>query len=434
MRLWTALGARMRGRIGGLLCAAALLLASEAQASPVALLDAPRASAVAVAGDEVLVARPAARGAVRIDALPAAGGAPRNVVTIPRPAPRMGGEAELAASAQQVAAIVTFGDEGGFPIESQLWLGPPAGPLRQVRRVRWSARRGWMPVEVDVDGDRVLVAEMRLRDLRTRLRVLVPGAPPHRVPLRRAVRPPAALAGDRVAIVDRRGRAVVADWRTGAVVGRSDERDVVDLDLAADGRVATETEDGRLEAPRFAGDRLVVLEPARFDALRPVLVDGAPVGLPTSALEGLAAGDAGVAWLANGCVLFAPLAGPPPTEPPAGPCPRAEAWVEEGSQVLRGRRLGFLATCVAAPAAGCRGTVLVRGEGTGVLGRGRFEQPPGTRGRLDVVLTRRGVRYVNVALRREGDAFLGVRVRVHQGRHSDHGASGAVVDRRVRRR
>jgi hypothetical protein len=245
---------------------------------------------------------------------------------------------------------------------------------------------------------------------------------------------PAALAGDRVAFVGRSGRVVVADWRTGAVLARGGDRDVVDLDLASDGRVAVETEDGRREAPRFAGDRVVALEPSRFDTVRPVLIDAAPLGLPTSAIEAFAADAAGVAWLANGCVLYAPLAGPPPTEPPAGPCPRAEAVVEEGDQVLRGRRLGFTAVCVAAPAPGCRGTVLVRGESTEVLGRGRFQVAPGTRGRLDVVLTRRGVRYVAAGLRREGDAFLAVRVRVQYGRHWEHGASGAVADRRVRRR
>jgi hypothetical protein len=67
----------MRGRIGGLVCAGALLLAAEAKAAPMALLDAPRATAVALAGSEVLVCRPASRGAARIDAVPLGGGPAR---------------------------------------------------------------------------------------------------------------------------------------------------------------------------------------------------------------------------------------------------------------------------------------------------------------------------------------------------------------------
>jgi hypothetical protein len=430
----------LRRRVGGLLCVGALLFAGEARAAPVAMLDAPRATGVALAGGELLVAQRAAGGAVRIDGLPVAGGPARAVATVPRPRRHTAGEGDLAASAQRVAALVTFNDEEGFPTESQLWIGPPTGPLRRARRVRWGIRRGWVPFEVDVDGDRVLVVDVHLHDIRFRARVLEPGAAPRLVPWPGRMRPPAALAGDRVAFVGRQARGaeqvVVVDWRTGAVTGRMADGDVVDLDLAPDGRVFTEVEEGGLEEPLFAGDRVVALEPSRFDALRPVLLDpsGGPpaaLGMPSSELNGFAADEAGAAWIANGCILYSPLAGRPPVEPPRGPCPRAEVVVEEGDQTLRGRRVRFTATCVAAPASGCRGTVLLRGFRAPVVGRGRFQVAAGTRRRVEVVLTRRGVRYVAAALRREGAAFLDLRVRTPGGRHAE-GASGAVIDRRVR--
>jgi hypothetical protein len=194
----------------------------------------------------------------------------------------------------------------------------------------------------------------------------------------------------------------------------------------------TELDGGGPEMPRFAGDRVVALEPGRFGTLRPVLLaDGAPVplGLPSTDVGDLAADAAGAAWIANGCVLYAPLAGPAPVEPPEGACPRAEVLVEEDDQILRGRRLRFTAACVAAPATGCRGSVLVRGEGRRILGRGRFRVAPAERRRFAVTLTRRGVRYVRAGVRREGAAFLAFRVRGPGVRHPGDGTSAAVVDR-----
>jgi hypothetical protein len=157
---------------------------------------------------------------------------------------------------------------------------------------------------------------------------------------------------------------------------------------------------------------------------------GGPLGPPSTDVRSFTADASGAAWIGNGCVLYA-RAGTAGAEPPGGPCPGAEVLVEQRDQVLRGRRVRFTAACVAAPATGCRGAVAVRGHRTGVLGRGRFEVPAGARRRLEVVLTRRGVRYVRAGLRREGDAFLAVRVRAPGGRHSREGASNAVIDRRA---
>jgi hypothetical protein len=138
-------------------------------------------------------------------------------------------------------------------------------------------------------------------------------------------------------------------------------------DFAADGRVVTAVEHEPFEAPRIAGDRIVALEPSRFDTTRLVLLDPAggrpaPLGLPTTQARGFAVDPSGAAWIANGCVLYAPLAGPPPAEPPPGAGLRAEMLIEGVDATLRGRRLRFRVACVAAPAAGCSGTVLVRGD------------------------------------------------------------------------
>jgi hypothetical protein len=432
----------MRGRIGGLVCAGALLLAGEAKAAPMALLDAPRATAVALAGSEVLVGRPASRGAARIDAVPIGGGPVRAVARIPRPRPgRLGRPVVIASSAQLVAAVVEFYGERPIPARTQLWIGPPAGPLRREVDARFKTR-AWLPVAVDVDGDRVLVVEARVPDLQFRARVLVPGAPPHVVPWRRYLRPPVALAGDRIAFVGvgTAGPAVkVVDWRTGALIERRPDGDVADLDFAADRRVVTAIEHEPFEAPRIAGDRIVAFEPSRFDATRPVLLDSAggppvPLGLPSTQAGGLAVDPSGAAWIANGCVLYAPLAGPPPTEPPPGACPRAEMLVKGVDATLRGRRLRFRVACVAAPAAGCSGTVLVRGDelpgpggNTPIRGRGRFRVPAGTRRRVDVVLTRRSIPYVRAALRREHEASLAVGIRARDGR--GYGDTGALIVR-----
>jgi hypothetical protein len=417
----------MRGRIGGLVCAGALLLAGEAKAAPMALLDAPRATAVALAGSEVLVGRPASRGAARIDAVPIVGGPVRAVARMPRPRPgRLGRPVVIASSAQLVAAVVEFYGERPIPARTQLWIGPPAGPLRREVDARFKTR-AWLPVAVDVDGDRVLVVEARVPDLQFRARVLVPGAPPH---------------GDRIAFVGvgTAGPAVkVVDWRTGALIERRPDGDVADLDFAADRRVVTAIEHEPFEAPRIAGDRIVAFEPSRFDATRPVLLDSAggppvPLGLPSTQAGGLAVDPSGAAWIANGCVLYAPLAGPPPTEPPPGACPRAEMLVKGVDATLRGRRLRFRVACVAAPAAGCSGTLLVRGDelpgpggNTPIRGRGRFRVPAGTRRRVDVVLTRRSIPYVRAALRREHEASLAVGIRARDGR--GYGDTGALIVR-----
>jgi hypothetical protein len=93
-------------------------------------------------------------------------------------------------------------------------------------------------------------------------------------------------------------------------------------------------------------------------------------------------------------------------------------------------------TCVAAPAAGCRGTVLLR-DGARVVGRGRFHVRQGRRRVIDAVLSRGGLRHVRMLMRRERGPLSGVLLdlgaRVRDGLVSGAGTRGAVIDRIVRR-
>jgi hypothetical protein len=96
--------------------------------------------------------------------------------------------------------------------------------------------------------------------------------------------------------------------------------------------------------------------------------------------------------------------------------------------VLRGRRLRVIVKCVAAPAAGCRGTALL---GNGRYGRGAFALPAGAHRTIEVRLTDRGIRHVRRRRERFHDvATFDLSARVRDGRA--HGAQGVVVAR-VRR-
>jgi hypothetical protein len=122
-----------------------------------------------------------------------------------------------------------------------------------------------------------------------------------------------------------------------------------------------------------------------------------------------------VAWLANGCVLATGLdGGDPGAAPPPGPCPRSEVVLGEGAERVRGGRLRVRVTCVAAPAAGCRGTALL-GRG-GWAGRGRFRVPAGEGRSVRVRLSRRGMAHARRHVRRFGHASLVLSARVEDGR------------------
>ena len=442
------------GRLLAAVIAAALLAPAPAGAEPVALLDAPRAKSVALAGDDVVVGRAGDDGRVRVDAVPRAGGPARRLLTADVTTPDVTSDVWVVASPQLVAALVYLDHLSG-EAEWRLYSGPPSGPLALRRSVKFRPR-AWMPVSASADADRLLLDEVRLRPLGSRSRVLGPGTD-EPVPWG-GVMLESALSGERVAFVGSRSgisraridHLFVIARRTGAVEAsaklRPDE-DIEggDLDLAPDGRavaavdgtlltvapgVAPARRPGGFAAPRFSGAGLAALQSGRFDTRAPVVLDpGAParaLDIASADVEGFDADGAGAAWIANGCVRYAPRDSGPPAEPPAGPCPRAEVVHEEGDQVLRGRRLRVLITCIAAPASGCRGTALLGRRGR--YGRGAFAVAAGKRRTIEVRVTDRGMRLVRRMRERVHEGpLLELSARVRDGRA--HGTGHVAIDR-----
>jgi hypothetical protein len=436
--------------VGLLVLAGAMLQGAEAATAPRALLDAERAQDVALAGGEVLVAASTSRGGVRLRAVPATGGPARAVFEVPPRGRGWTSVSRLASSAHLTALLVAFLDSNGYFRDWRVYAGPPAGPLALVQRVRHAGtRRVWTPLDVDVHGDRLLVQELRQPGFAFRLVARAPdGTGP---PLRQGrFGAPTAIAGEQLAYLSRSLIRIV-DWRTGRQSGsieigrHSGEIEDRHLDMtdgarvvaAIDGRLLTGAPGvpvqelpgsggvGGLSAPLFAGERVAALAPARRGAERPVVIDPAAgdlrwLGPPSSELNGIAANDSTVAWLANGCVLgadTAPVAvAPAPTldAPPAGPCPRAEVDLGEGADRVRGGVLRVPVICVAAPAPGCRGEVLL-GKG-GWAGSGRFLVPPGGRRSARVRLSRRGMARARRQLRLYPVAEFSMGARVEDGR------------------
>jgi hypothetical protein len=446
--------------------AAAPLDAAQA-AGPRALLDAPRAQDVALAGREVLVAASTSGGGARVLAVPVAGGPARVVVEVPPAGRRWRSVLRLASSAQLTALLVARLDPSGNFRDWHVYAGPPAGPLGLVQWVRRSGRRPvWTPLDVDVHGDRLLLHELRQPGFAFRLVVRAPdGAGPPVAQGRFGT--PAAVAGDQLAYLSRSVIQLV-DWRTGQLSGSMEvgrhSGDIEDrhLDMTDGGRVVAAI-DGRLltgapgvpitqlpgsevvaglTAPRFAGERVAALAPARRGSERPVVIEPAAgtllrVGPPSTELTALAADEAAVAWLANGCVLAADVGEQPPPlsatieAPPPGPCPRAEVDLGEERNRLRGRILRIPVICVAAPPPGCSGEVLL-GSG-GWAGRRRFQVAPGERRPVLVRLSTRGIARVRRHLRLYPTAELSVSARVQDGRlvPPGHGNHRSVTIERI---
>jgi hypothetical protein len=452
--------------VGCSVLAGVALNAAPASAEPRALLDAPRAEDVAVAGREVLVASPTSRGGARLRAVPLGGGSPRPVLLDGPPGPgEWTSTTRLASSAQLTALLVEFTDPEGNTTAWRVYAGPPSGPLGIAHRARLEPRRAWVwiPFEVDVHGDRLLIQEIRLplrKGVRYALRLSVhaPGESPVILPQRRFGWP-TVLAGDRIAHVGGSRRALVriVDWRTGTLSGTvalprfSGDIDQRHLDLSEDGRVVLELDGDLFEgasgerarplpgtvgapdlsAPRIAGERVAALAEARGDARRPVVIDPSSaarhvVGPPSTAVTALATDETTVAWLANGCVLAAGVEDVAPLEVvPPGPCPRAEVVLDEYDQKLRGRTLRVQVTCVAAPPPGCRGAVLLRWGGRAA--QGRFRVPAGRRRLVEVRLTRRGLASVRRQFGRDGVALLRLSARMADGRVAREAGTGWVL-------
>jgi hypothetical protein len=177
-------------------------------------------------------------------------------------------------------------------------------------------------------------------------------------------------------------------------------------------------------SPVFAGPGIAAIEWREWDR-RAVLIDpgsGAaqPLGERSGILERLAGDANGVAWLANGCVRYAAIAGAVPTGPPRDPCPTAEVALVETASRLRGRTARVRLRCVRAPGNVCRGTAIVRrariaGKGP-LVARGAFIVPVGGYRPVEVHFTPSGLRIARRALRRGGSPSLMIGARVQDGR------------------
>jgi hypothetical protein len=405
--------------------------AAPAAAAPVPLLAAPDAHDVALAGTDVVVARTVGRGGIRVDVVPGQGGAARRLLTIP--ARGRVSALLVAASPERVAVLAGLGRE------RRLYTGPPVGPLQLDVEADDS---GLFPIDAAVDGDRVLVVEER-RSGGTRSRLFVPGSAPRTVPWPGDMIPPVALSGSRAAFVGTDTRATeqldlklfVIDVDTGAAQVAVPTEAPVELALAPDGHAVAESGSGLFTVapggpvtalagselmlrPRLAGAAVAALDRTRLGAVRPAVLDPGsatprPLGVQSFDARDIAANDRGVAWIAHGCVLFAPLGGAAPAEPPAGPCPRSEATVDSLENTLHGRTVKLQATCVAAPAGGCRGAVALRRHG--IAGRTRFHLAPDRKRTIKVRVKQKIARLLRKRARHGGHVILRSTTRVADG-------------------
>src|SRR5689334_9552807 len=141
-------------RIGAALLAA-LALAPAASADPITVRHDTNAQAVALAGSDVLVLSSTVKHGIRVAAVPRSGGRPRTLLKVPEAGLTFDNGA-LAASAQRVAVTVDI-DAG--TTEHRVYSGPPSGPLKVVRATKDPDGDGWEPLNIDVDGDRLLLVE-----------------------------------------------------------------------------------------------------------------------------------------------------------------------------------------------------------------------------------------------------------------------------------
>jgi hypothetical protein len=381
-----------------------LVTAPVARADAPGLLDAIDAEQVALAGPDVIVAREVADGGLAVEAVPRAGGAARTVAAIP--GARLASNAALSASAQRVVLLVERHGRRGRTIGWEIHGGPPSGPLEVLWRSRARGRRAWLPLLADVDGDRVLVVKLQRDGRGVRAVLLGPAGERRRLSWAGRRFLPVAIAGDRAAVVAARPRRVaMADLGSGRVIARRrvGPTDESWLDVAADGRLVTGTRKGLLTWARGVGWRhlpgTVGWEDAAFagDGLAAIRVNdtSAPVflgkgvaarvlGGPTGFVKDHDADADGVAWLANGCVRYAPLSGAPGAM--ADACPATEIGLYGiTSSRLRGGAVRVPVNCIATPTDACRGTLVLSRFDTGqVVATAPFAVSAGTEQKVRV--------------------------------------------------
>jgi hypothetical protein len=442
---------------------ATLAFAPAASAAPIGLRHDRDATAVALAGPDVLVLSEDDE-RVRLVALPRAGGPARTLLSV-RDSDLSSGEDRLAASAERVAVIVEMEGAGKRPDEHRVYSGPPSGPLALVRRTPDPDGEAFTPYVVSVDGDRLLLVEgiatsttdeeptdagpVRAQILDASGWTPVAWATSKRIPF--------AIAGPYAAVAAYDPlRVELVDLATGTPLGslRDEEFEVLAYDLAADGRLAVATPgqiriiapgqptrslpDAKgLGSPRFAGGSLVAFnrDTHRLDLFG---ADGtrSSLGPPSMIHTDVEADEGGAAWLFNGCVRYAPLDG---SASPAGrdSCPASEVGLYgiAPSSKLRGNRARVPVRCVHAARGRCRGRLVVRLDyDAPIVARGRFDIPVGDRW---VNVTVRFNRRTVAKLTREGRGSAIVNAIVRDGTvgsGADYSAEfGITVDDRSQR-
>lgn len=375
-----------------------LALAPAAHAAPIELRYDPGATAVALAGPDVIVLSETPTGGTKLVATPRSGALPaRRLLELPDTGyaydPLL-----LAASEQRVAAIVVT---SGPDLEWTLFSGSPSGPPLPLERTPNPDGTAWQPVLVDVDGDRLLVVEAAPSGA-IRARVHTPATGFVDIAWGGDTRVPLAIAGPYAAALRLPSLAVeLTDLASGAVLAtaRGEFGDDMRVSVAPDGRIAVPTRAGilvaapgvpqrllphsrGLTAPHFFGPTVAAI-PARLGPLALLAADGtrSTLGRPSSAPSDIDADERGVVWLFNGCVRYSDRL------VNYSLCRPIEVALRDASSRLVGLTARAPVRCVTASGR-CRGTLLARSRTGRVIGRGRFAIPRGTERRVTIRFTR----------------------------------------------
>ena len=409
-----------------------------AQVPPAAPIEQPRAlarvapeQAFALAGDAALLAGVRGRD-LAVRALPLAGGAGRVVFRFRAPKGAVP-EARLSASAQRAGLVVTTADDGSTLRATQPFSGPVGGPWEPLAPLTELAPAEFFPAGMAIEGERIVLVEIRGDITARRFTVRDPGAEPVAVPEPDGVYG-TDFAGDLIAYTmpvrgqpadDDPRRVVIRNWRTGAQVATAVLRGGIEAyDLRPDGGVVLSQEGGGVHvvrpgaAPReltrrgtearWAGEH--ILFRAGDGRLRVIDPGGRArdFGAPSALIESFVTDDRRVLWGANGCLLVADVTARAARAPAPGPCPRSEVAMRDGQPLVnRSRRVPVRLRCVAAAPPGCRGTLRLEldyaAQPLVASRRLRFHIPTGRARWLRPRLTRRAW----AAARREARTGIG---------------------------
>lgn len=421
------------------LVAAALVLcafaAAPAQAATVGVYDGPDLQAVALAGPDAVVLQQGRSSRSQLIVAPRGGGKAQTVLTVNRMNFLFEKPRQLAASAARVALIAEIEDAQDQTVEWRIYSGPPRGPIGIARVL--PVREAWVPEQVDVDGDRVLIVEARPESDGPIRAFVLDSAGLVPIAWARASARPIEISGTYVAAsMAGPNRAAVLDLATGAelvTIPLSDRERGADLSLAPDGRLAVRTTEGIMVAgpgtaarlvPNTKGITRVHLAGGTLSGIDgkgravAVPVGGGPItalGPPTGVFIDAAGDASGFAWVANGCARVATI--PVSTAPTrsSDPCPTTEiSFAYIAGTTLRGRTITVPVGCVTAPRGVCRGTAIARiFEGDGkVAASGRFAIPVGKSREVRMRVTRAAI----AQFRREGYGGLEMDARIRKGR------------------